>query len=207
MSPPRTDRLDLLRVLTRRRRVLAAGLLALAIATALPVLAPGDPPGVAVLTAARDLDAGVVVGPEDLATVRLPPGAVPSGTLTSGQVQGRVLAGPVRRGEPLTDVRLVGPALLTEMGEDLVAAAVRLADPAAALLVRSGDVVDVLAASTGGDAPTYAEVVAAAARVLVVPEVVPQAGGALVVVAVAPRTAARLAASAVTSRLSVVLRT
>ena len=60
---------------------------------------------------------------------------------------GRVLAGPVRSGEALTDVRLVGSSLLTRGGR-LVAAPVRLADPATAGLLHAGDRVDVLAVRT-----------------------------------------------------------
>ena len=41
---------------------------------------------------------------------------------------GRVLAAPVRRGEPITDVRLVGPSLLGATTAGLVAVPVRIAD-------------------------------------------------------------------------------
>ena len=69
-----------------------------------------------VLTAARDLDGGVLA-PGDLTAIDLPAPAVPDGALPSGaRVAGRVLASPVRRGEPLTDVRLLGPGLLAAHG-------------------------------------------------------------------------------------------
>jgi Flp pilus assembly protein CpaB len=63
-------------------------------------------------------------------------------------VLGRLVAGPVRRGEPLTDVRLLGPSLLAAVarGPDVVAVPVRFADAGAAALLRPGDRVDVLAA-------------------------------------------------------------
>jgi Flp pilus assembly protein CpaB len=196
--------LDLLRVVTRRRRLLAAALVALAVGAALPVLAPAAPGGVPVLTAARDLPAGAVLATADLVSSTSP--SAPDGALDRAELEGRLLAGPVRRGEVVTDVRLVGRALLDGLGTSLVATPVRLADPASALLLRSGDVVDVLAASTREDGPGYAEVVAAAARVVAVPAAAPEDEGALVVVAVPERTASRLAASAVSSRLSVVVR-
>jgi len=199
---------QLLRAAAARRWLLAAGLVAAAVATALPVLAPAPAPGTAVLTAAHDLAAGAAVRAEDLAVVRMPAGLVPEGALADGSAAvGRLVAGAVRAREPLTDVRLVGPGLLAALGLDgLVAVPVRLADPAAAALLRPGDRVDVLAASTGADGPPAAAVVAAAAPVLTVPEQAEGAEGALVVLAAAPAAAARLASAEVSSRLSVVVR-
>jgi Flp pilus assembly protein CpaB len=111
----------------------------------------------------------------------------------------------VRRGEPLTDVRLLGAGLLVEATPGLVATPVRLADPAGAALLSPGDRVDVLAAPADGAAPA-APTVAADVTVLAVPTEVEPADGALVVLATTPATAARLAAAAVASRLSVTVR-
>ena len=199
---------DLLRAAVRRRWLLAGGLAAAAVATALPVLAPSPPTAVAVLAAARDLGAGTALTAGDVAPVRLPTGVVPDGALSVGQpVAGRLLAGAVRRGEPLTDVRLVGPGLLAALGTPgLVAVPVRLAEPATSNLLRPGDRVDVLAAGTGPDAPLSAVVVAADSAVLAVPPRGADAEGALVVLATSPSTAARLGAAAVSSRLSVTVR-
>ncbi len=207
-ADPRTAARELLRAAGRRRGLLAAGLAAGAVATALPVLAPDPAAGTAVLAAARDLAAGAAVRAEDLAVVHLPPDLVPAGALVPGaDVVGRLAAGPVRAREPLTDVRLVGPGLLAAVGGDgMVAVPVRLADPAAAALLRPGDRVDVLAAPTGPDGPPAASVVAAAAPVLAVPEATAAAEGALVVLAATPFSAARLASAEVSSRLSVVVR-
>ena len=199
---------DLLRAAVRRRWLLSGGLAAAAVATALPVLAPSAPTAVAVLAAARDLAAGTALTAGDLVPVRLPTGAVPDGVLAANEpIAGRLLAGAVRRGEPVTDVRLVGPGLLASLGvPDLVAVPVRLADPASAGLLRAGDRVDVLAAGTGPDAPVSAVVGAAGSPVLVVPPPGTGLEGALVVLATSPSTAARLAAAAVSSRLSVTVR-
>lgn len=204
----RTAVRELLRAAGRRRGLLAAGLAAGAVATALPVVAPDPAAGTEVLAAARDVAAGAVVRAEDLAVVALPPDLVPDGALLPGaDVVGRLAAGALRAREPLTDVRLVGPGLLASLGVDgLVAVPVRLADPAAAALLRPGDRVDVLAASTAPDGPPAAAVVAAAAPVLAVPEATAAAEGALVVLAAPPSTAARLASAEVSSRLSVVVR-
>ena len=198
---------ELGRAASRRRWLLGGGLAAAAVATALPVLAPSPPADTAVLTAARDLAAGTALTAADVARVQLPTALVPAGALPLGAaLEGRVVAGAVRAGEPLTDVRLVGPGLLTALeDEDLVAAPVRLADPASASLVRAGDRVDVLAAGSGPDGPPVASVVAAAVRVLAVPPTSQDAEGALLVVATPPATAVRLAGAAVSAQLSVVV--
>ena len=142
------DRAALLRAVSRHRALLSAGLVAGAVATGLTAVAPPPPARAAVLVAAADLDAQRPLRTADVSTVSLPPDAVPDGALRPGDaVDGRLLAGPVRRGEPLTDVRLVGPGLLSALGA-AVAAPVRVADAGEAALVRPGDRVDVLAAST-----------------------------------------------------------
>ena len=207
------DRLlrELRRAVGWRRRLLAAGLLAGSMAFALEAAGPGPAPGREVLTAAHDLPTGTVLGTDDLRVVRRPETALPDGALTTpSQVRGGTVAGPVRRGEVLTDVRLAGAAALRGLAAGTVAAPVRLADAESVALLRPGDVVDVLAA--GADAGVQARLVAAAVRVLTVPRTargvlaVGAADGALVLVATTPQTAARLAAAAVTERLSVVVR-
>ena len=192
---------DLLRAASRHRALLASGLAAAAVASALSAVVPAAAPTVPVLTAARDLAPGDVLGPDDVVAAAVPQALVPSGALTDAAVAaGRLVAGPVRRGEPLTDVRLLGTALLPRGAQ--VAVPVRLAEPATGALVQAGDTVDVLsAAPEGGPA---AQVVATELTVLSVPDLADAAGeGALVVVAASRSTAARLAAAAVTGRLSV----
>src|SRR5687768_6050468 len=97
------------RVVLARRRLLAALLAGVAVAAGVQAATAPAPPAVGVLTAARDLPAGAVIGDDDLVTVDFAPGSVPNGA--SGDLVGRTLAAPVRRGEPVTDVRLVGPAM------------------------------------------------------------------------------------------------
>jgi Flp pilus assembly protein CpaB len=130
-----------------------------------------------------------------------------------GALAGRVLAGPVRAGEPITDVRLVGRSLLEGYGDGLVATPVRIADAESARLLRSGDVIDVLAATAAAETGAgEARLVAAGVRVVVVPRAEDSAlggggfgEGALVVLATTPATATRLASAAVTSRLSLTI--
>ena len=93
------------RAVARHRRLLAAGLGAGAVAAALTAVAPAPPDTVGVLTAARDLAAGTALAPADLVVAALPAALVPAGALTDvAAVAGRLAAGPVRQGEPLTDV-------------------------------------------------------------------------------------------------------
>jgi pilus assembly protein CpaB len=222
-SPVERVLAELRRALGWRRRLLSAGLLAGAMAVALQVLAPPPPATVPVLVAARDLAAGAALTRADLRVAHRPPASLPAGALTSqAAATGRPVSSAVRRGEVLTDVRLVGAGALRGLGPGLVAAPVRVAEPGTAALVRPGDTVDVLAAAAGnsGDAGEttdatgggYARLVASAVRVLSVPAPAggrlagPVDAGVLLVVATTSSTAARLAAAAVTDRLSVVLR-
>jgi pilus assembly protein CpaB len=194
---------DVRRALARHRLLLACGLAAGSVAAGLSAVAPAPPPTVGVLAAARDLPGGTVVTGNDLVTIALPEQLAPAAALQDpASAVGRLVAGPVRAGEALTDVRLLGAGLLPAGPE--VAAPVRVAEPATAALVRAGDVVDVLAASPEGGAS--ATTVVSGVRVLSVPVVGGDAGeGALLVVAAGRAAAARLAAAAVTGRLSVVL--
>ncbi|MCU1592745.1 MAG: hypothetical protein JWO12_137 [Frankiales bacterium] len=192
---------DAARTVRRHRGLLAAGLTAGAVATALPVLAPAPPETIQVVAAGHDLVAGSPLTAGDLVAVALPRAVAPQGTVARiSSVVGRVVAGPVRRGEPLTDVRLVGSGLLPS-GLGQVAVPVRLADAGTATLLHSGDHVDVLAAPTQGTGE--ATVVAHGLQVLAVPATEQSSDGALVVLAATPSVAARLATAAIHDRLSV----
>ncbi|MCW2714497.1 MAG: hypothetical protein JWN88_1544 [Frankiales bacterium] len=200
---------ELRTAVSRHRVLLAGGLAAAAVAAGLSAVAPSPEPAVQVVTAARELVAGTPLTPDDLVASTVPEALVPAGALSDvDAVVGRLVAGPVRRGEPLTDVRLLGTELLRQPspgGSDEVVVPVRVAEPAAGALVRPGDLIDVLGASPEGGAT--ATELATAVRVLSVPELGDDPGeGALLVVAASRATAGRLAAAAVTSRLSLVVR-
>jgi len=129
----------------RRRRLLAAGLAAVAVGSGLAATAERPPPSVPVVVAARDLPAGEVLGSDDLATVAFAPGSTPSRQVDSpGEAAGRVLAAALPRGAPLTEVALVGPAM-TGSRTELRALPVRLPDAGAVGLLRVGDEIDVVA--------------------------------------------------------------
>lgn len=190
------------------RWLVAAGLLGLAAL----LLLSGQPPATAaptttVLVAAHDLRGGVSLTRADLHLARLPSGLLPSGALRAvSAALGRSPSGPVRRGEPLTDVRLLGPALLRASGAGaLVAAPVRIADPGAVALLRPGDRVDVIAGAGTAPGGGPARVVAPDLVVIGVPPggADGAAEGALVVLAASPAVAARLVGTAATARLSV----
>jgi pilus assembly protein CpaB len=189
------------------RQVAAAVLTLTALVLALrpspsPAAADG-PPTVPVVVAARDLPAGTVLTAADLTTADYPASVVPAGVVGEARAMLRqVLAGGVRRREPITDARLVGPGVTALLPAGQVAAPVRLADLAVAALVHTGDRVDVLA--TAADAPT-AELVAEGALVVAATGTDEAAGGGLLLLAVDDGTAARLAAAATSATLTVTL--
>ena len=189
--------------------LLAVGALALAVRPPDDDVAAAAPETTPVVVAATDLAAGTVLSGGAVTLIGLPRGAVPAGTAHSpDELVGRVLAGHLRRGEPVTDVRLVGPGLTAMLGPGQVAAPLRLPDLAVAGLVAAGDRVDVLVTAPNAAA---AEVVAAGALVLA-----PSAttaddtpGGdvaeGLLLLAVDEETGARLAAAATSGTLGVTL--
>jgi pilus assembly protein CpaB len=192
-----------------RRRLLAAGLAAGAVAIGLGMVAPAPPPTAPVVVAAVDLSGGAVLRPDDLAVRRLPPSAIPAGTAaTPRRWLGRLLAAPVRAGEPLTDVRVLGPGLVAGYGPGAVAAPVRIADADSVTLVRVGDRVDVLAPDPTGELPP--SVAVSQAAVVAVPRADEALGaggsGALVVLAVTTAEAQRLAQHSVLGPLLLSLR-
>jgi len=103
--------------------------------------------------AAHDLAGGATLTSADVTTAHVPSGTVPDGAAT--RVGGATLAGPVRRGEPITDARLVGPSL-TIAHPGLVALPVRLPDGAMAGLLDAGDRIDLYAVASAGGAATDA---------------------------------------------------
>ncbi len=121
----------------------------LAVTLSLLALAPPPAPTSLVIAAAGDLDAARHLLPGDVIAVAVPSGIVPAGALReASDAAGRVLATPVRRGELLTDRRLVGRTWLAGFGADTVASPVRIADTGILRLLSPGDLVDVLASAT-----------------------------------------------------------
>jgi Flp pilus assembly protein CpaB len=177
------------RAVLGRRRLLAALCAGVAVLAALRATSAPPPPTVTVAVVARPLPAGAEIGSQDLARVALPPGAVPDDVLTDPV--GRVLAGPIARGEPVTAARVVGTDLAADAlaGTDAVALPVRLPDAGAVALLRVGDRVDLVA--TDPQTAT-SELVVTGVRVLALPAAdggsaagtLGQPGGRLVVLGV-----------------------
>jgi len=183
-----------------RRRPLAALLAAGAVLAGVHELRPPLPETQAVLTAARDLPAGTTLRAEDLATVDYAADGAPTGLVHDAV--GRVLAAPIRAGEPVTDVRLVG-APLAAAYPDRIAVPVRLPDAGMAALLRVGDRVDLVAADPQG---TAAHVVATDLVVAALPAADEAAAdglpGRLVVLAAPVTVREDLAQAAVTGFLT-----
>lgn len=187
------------------RRLLAGVLVVLAAAVAL--LPSGDRSGVTVLVTARDLPPGTPLTSADVQLRALPRDAVPDGALVAvADVEGRLLAGAARRGEPLTDVRLTGPELADLATGDPGAATVpvRLSDPDLAALLQPGAVVDVVTLGERQDQPL---VLAEGATVLAVPPAgESREQGRLVLVSMAPDAATRVAGASMSETVTVTLR-
>jgi hypothetical protein len=92
------------------RRIAAGALVILAAVIALR----SDPDGdrTEIVVAARDLASGVELTADDVRLENRTAATVPEGAQSDvGAVVGATLAGPTRRGEVLTDVRVLGPRL------------------------------------------------------------------------------------------------
>ncbi|AQA02116.1 flagellar biosynthesis protein FlgA [Mycobacterium sp. MS1601] len=134
----------------RARRGAAAALVILAGVAALRS-EPGGAHRDAVI-AGRDLSPGVTMTAEDLVVVSRPVDTLPEGALSdAGTAVGATPAGPVRSGEVLTDVRVLGPRLTeSAAGPGARVVPVQLAQSAILDVVREGDVVDIVAAPQDG---------------------------------------------------------
>jgi Flp pilus assembly protein CpaB len=184
------------RAVLARRRLIAGLLTAVAVGVGLHATTAPPPSAVPVLVAARDLPSGAVVGTDDVRRVGFAPGSVPTGL--ADDPAGRTLAGPLRAGEPLTDVRLVGPAL-TDGYPGLVAVPVRLPDAGMAGLLLTVDRIDLVSADPQGRS---AETIAADVPVLALPDTPTEVGatgltGRLVVIGARPRDVPRIADASV----------
>lgn len=189
------------------RRIAAGGLVVLAAIAAVR----SDPQGehTEIVVAARDLSPGVSLTAEDLELETQSSESVPDGAQRELQpLIGATLAGPARRGEALTDVRVLGPRLAAATrGPDSRIVPLHLADTALVDLVRPGDMVDVLTAGEGTDSEP--RVVATGAVVILVSEeqnAPGRAGDRVVLVALPARTAHAVAGAALTQPVTLAFR-
>ena len=148
------------------RRVAAAALVLLAAAAA---LRPDPRDGrVDVVVAARDLAPGIELAADDLRVESRSATSIPDGSQTdTSDLIGATLTGPARRGEMLTDVRVLGSRLAdATAGPDSRIVPVHPTDAALLDLVRVGDVVDVLALSGRSGASSGSDSTEAQPRVI-----------------------------------------
>ena len=134
------------------RRIAAGALVVLAGVATMRSNPDGD--RAEVVVAARDLRPGAALTPDDVRLEKRLATTVPDGSQANvAAVVGSTLASPTRRGEVLTDVRLLGSRLAeSTAGPGARIVPLHLADSALIDLVRVGDVVDVLA-SPANDVP------------------------------------------------------
>jgi Flp pilus assembly protein CpaB len=147
-----------------------------------------------VVVATRDLAPGVTVTPDDVALSSRPVGTLPDGAVTTlDAAVGATLAGPSRRGEVLTDARVLGSRLTgLSVGPNARTVPVHLADAAVLDLIRPGDVVDVLGAPSA-DSAARPRLLAVGAVVVLVSDA---AGEGRVVLVALPAAAAHTLAAA-----------
>lgn len=153
------------------RRIAAGGLVVLA---GVAALRP-DPAGqqVEVVVAGHDVGPGTLLSTGDVTLQHRPAATIPDGAARDpAAMVGATLAGPVRRGEVLTDVRLLGPRLTeAAAGPDARLVPVHPADVALIDVLRPGDIVDVVTAGQADSTPgpaTGPRVVAAGGIVVTV---------------------------------------
>ncbi|KQX71839.1 SAF domain-containing protein [Aeromicrobium sp. Root472D3] len=191
-------------LLDDHRRLIAAACAALAVLAGLSSLrqAPRTQP---VLVARHDLASGHVVTADDVRVASVPRGAAPDHVLRRRDALGRRVAGPMRAGEPLTDVRLVRPGALEGYGPGAVYTTIRV-DEADATAIGVGDRVDVVGVDPAGETP--AEVVARGVEVVTLPSGDAAAARADAVASLGVVTteagALELARAGLSSRLSVI---
>ncbi len=193
------------RPLVRHRRLIAATLAAGAVFCLARVVAPAQPEVSAVVVAARDLTGGTVVRADDVRTVQMPPDVVPAGAFSAeAAALGASVAAPMRAGEPLTDRRVLGAALIDGYPAGTVASPVRIEDADVVALLRPGDRIDLYAPT--GDSGLAARIVTDAVVMMLPRADETSRGGALVVLAVSQAEAAEIAEASSSSMLSVSLR-
>ena len=187
------------------RRIAAGLLVALATVAALRPDPAGEPQDVVV--ALHDLSPGSTLTADDVALRQRPATTLPEGAVTSLRaVMGATLAGPSRRGEVLTDARVLG-SRLTELsaGPDGRVVPVHLADGAVAELLRPGDVVDILGSPTGESEPRPRVVAADAIVVLVSAKPAGGGDGRIVLVALPAAAANALAGATLVQSVTVTI--
>lgn len=141
----------------------------LAVVTGLSAVTPAAPETDPVVVAAHDIASGETLGSDDVLVRDLPADAVASNAYHDADaVVGKALGGPVRRGETITDMRVVGSGLLTGYPDGSTLATVRIADPDSLWGIEVGTYVDIIGVDVDGTKP--GRVLADDAPVVAMPE-------------------------------------
>ncbi len=130
----------------KARRVAAAILVVLAAVIAIRAEPGGEHSPVAI--AVHDLPPGTAITADDVRIESRLASTLPDGSQSDpAAFVGATPAGPIRRGEIITDVRLLGPRLAqAAAGPDARLVPLHVTDKALPDLLRPGDVVDIVAA-------------------------------------------------------------
>ncbi|MDN5853374.1 MAG: SAF domain-containing protein, partial [Actinomycetia bacterium] len=151
------------------RRPLAGVCAALAVVAGLSAVKPPAPETTPVVVAAHDLTSGTDLSDDDLQVRQVPPDVAASNAYAAvDAVVGESLSGPVRRGETITDMRLIGTDLLAGYPTGSTLATVRIADAQSLWGVEVGVYVDIIGVDVDGK--RSGKVLADDAQVVAIPE-------------------------------------
>ncbi|MEZ5119431.1 MAG: SAF domain-containing protein [Candidatus Nanopelagicales bacterium] len=111
----------------------------------------GPVPTVATVVAKVDMPAGHIVGASDVQVVGWPADGHPAPAASSPEtILGRRATAPIKAGEPLTDLRVVGPSVLAATGPGLVAIALNPDPLTVSGVIRPGDRVNLVGQTDAG---------------------------------------------------------
>ncbi|MBC7594499.1 MAG: hypothetical protein H7288_11275 [Kineosporiaceae bacterium] len=189
------------RFILYHRRVIAACFAGLAVLFALSALEPSTA-GTPVVVARHDLVSGASLRAGDLHTVTLPSGSQASHSWSSpDELVGRRIAAPVRKGEALTDYRLLEPGLLDGYDKGLVLATINISEPTQLASFRVGDHVNVVGSDPQGEAGST--IIARRAVIVALPRLTDRDESVALALAVPEEVGLQLATAGLRARMSV----
>jgi len=187
------------------RRAVAGVLVVLAALSAIRA----DPGGEhdTIVVASHDIAPGTALGPDDVHVEKRLTSTLPDGAQAgTDAVIGATTAGPVRRGEVITDVRLLSSRLAeADAGPQARIVPVPIADQAVLDVLRSGDVIDILAAPSGSSDAEPRVIARDGVVVLVSDRPKGGAGDRVVLVALPPAPANSVAGATLTQSMALTL--
>ena len=190
--------LSLTRWWLTRRKPITAALVTFAVVIGLSAVVGRHSPSTEVVVMNRDVAAGTSLTAADVRLAALDDAFVPVTAMqTIEDVVGRITTGALAVNEVLTSTRV-----MSQTSAGSLAVPIRLADPSVALLLRPGDVVDVVASESGDAQVRPAQLLASRVRVVTVPQ---DRDAGLIVVTADDKTAPLLAGAVNGPALAVVI--